>query len=88
MKITSITQIRGGVSLKWELGNDIDVKTIKSVQRQYYLLSCRFLLFTGEEKEDEKRSIFWFQYWGDRLSNQNVAWYAYEASLGKGRSVE
>ena len=33
-------------------------KTIKSVQRQYYLLSCRFLSFTGKKKEDVARSIF------------------------------
>ena len=32
-----------------------------SVYRQYYLLSCRLLLFT----EVEARSILWFQYFGD-----------------------
>ena len=34
-------------------------ETTRSVQMQYYLLSCRLLLFTGKEKmEDEARSIF------------------------------
>ena len=31
-------------------------KTVKSVQRQYYLLSCRFLLFT-RKKRKMKREV-------------------------------
>ena len=40
---------------------------------QYYLLSCRLLLFTGKEKrEDEARSILCFQYFGDCLSKNEL----------------
>ena len=45
-------------------------KTIKSVQRQYYLLSCRFLLFTEEKRKMKPEVFFCLQDWGDRLSNQ------------------